>query len=214
MATATLPPPSVAPRSRSRVVGITVDQYEFLFNQGKLADPTATELINGEIVRRDRSKRGGDPIMVGEEHAWVVTRIGKLDRDLEGTGAVVRSQLPVAIPPLSMPEPDGAIVRGTEDDYLRRHPRPADVLCLIEAADSSLDDDRTTKRAMYAAGGISPYLIVNTPDRQIEWHESPLPDGTYADVRVIRPGETIDLPVGHGRTITIQADRLIPPVLA
>ena len=211
MTTATLAPPSVV---RPRVVGLTVDQYEFLIRQGRLAESAGTELIDGFIVRKDRSRRGGDPMSIGEEHAWVVTRLGKLDRLLDGTGTIIRCQQPVVIPPRNMPEPDGAIVRGSEDDYLGTHPRPGDVLCVIEVADSSLDEDRTVKRSLYAAAGLDPYLIVNIPDRQIERHDGPTPDGTYATVRVIRPGETIELPLGDGRTLAIPADRLIPPALA
>ncbi len=212
MATATLsPPPPAARVPLPRVVGLTVDQYEFLIRQGRLAETAAAELIDGQIVRKDRSRRGGDPMSIGEEHAWVVTKCGGLIVDLIGTGASVRCQQPIAIPPRHMPEPDGAIVRGSEDDYLARHPRPGDVLCVIEVADSSLDEDRTLKRAVYAAAGLGPYLIVNIPDRQVEWHDGPQPDGTYAAVRVVRPGEPLDLPVGDGRTVRVPADRLIPP---
>lgn len=215
MATATLSPPFVAiPPVRSRVVPITVDQYEFLIQKGKLAESANIELVNGQIVRKDRSHRGGDPMAIGEEHAWVGKRLGKLDRDLEGLGVSIQTQQPIVLPPGNMPEPDGAIVRGTEDDYLGRHPRSTDVLCVIEVADSSLDDDRTTKQSIYAAAGLTPYFIVNIPDRQIEWHEGPQSDGTYANVRVVHPGETIDLPLGGGRAITVQTDRLIPPTLA
>ena len=52
-----------------------------------------------------------------------------------------------------LPEPDIAVVR-LRDDYHREHPSPADVLLLIEVADSSLEFDREVKLARYAAAGI------------------------------------------------------------
>jgi Uma2 family endonuclease len=148
---------------------------------------------------------------IGEEHAFGVTAIGELVVDLVGTGVGVRCQQPIALPPRYEPEPDGAIVRGSKADYLGRHPRPADVLCVIEVADSSLEEDRTVKLRAYAEAGIAPFLIVNIPDRQIEWHDGPQPDGTYAAVHVVRPGETMDLPIGDGRTLTVPAERFLPP---
>ena len=208
---AAAPPPPVAVRPRSRVIGLTVDQYMFLLRSGRMPERSGVELIDGQIVRTDRSRRGGDPTMIGEEHAWVVTRLGKLVIDLVGTGVSIRCQQPIALPPRHMPEPDGVIVRGDENDYVDRHPRPADVLCVIEVSDSSLEEDRTVKRRVYAEAGLTPYLIVNIPDRQVEWHDGPQPDGTYADVRVVGRGGVLAVPIGDGRTLAVAADRLIPP---
>ncbi|WP_071517128.1 hypothetical protein [Geitlerinema sp. PCC 9228] len=56
-----------------------------------------------------------------------------------------RCQYPIKIPPYRQPEPDIAIARYREDDYLNNHPQPADLLLLIEIADASLDCDRQMK---------------------------------------------------------------------
>src|SRR5436305_8390215 len=62
------------------------------------------------------------------------------------------------------PEPDVAIVRGKERDYLRAHPRPRDVGLVVEVADATLDSDRLVKGAHYARVGIPIYWTVNLVD--------------------------------------------------
>ena len=50
---------------------------------------------------------------------------------------------------------------GGED----RFPGPADVLPVVEVADSSLDQDRTLKLPAYAAAGIPECWLVNLPEQ-------------------------------------------------
>ena len=200
----------VAPRLPP--IGLTVDQYDFLIEQGMMPENSTTELIGGQIVHKDRSHVGEDPMSVGVLHAWVIARLGKFDADLAGTAASMRCQLPVALPPDGEPEPDGAVVRGTEVDYLTAHPGPADLLCLIEASDSSLAYDRTVKLAVYAGAAVPVYVIVNIPDRVLERYADPRPEaGTYGTVETIGPGGVLRLPIGDGRLMDVPADRLIPP---
>ena len=203
----------VAPRLPP--IGLTVDQYEFLIEQGRLPESPATELIDGQIVYKDRSHAGEDPMSVGVLHAWVIDSLTELRDDVRRASAdraLVRVQLPVALPPSHEPESDGAVVRGTRADYLSRHPRPADVLCVIEAADASLRYDRTVKLDAYASAGLPVYVIANIPDRVLERYSDPRPDtGTYATVETVAPGGLLRLPTGDGRLMDVPADRLIPP---
>src|SRR5438046_1132038 len=60
----------------------------------------------------------------------------------------------------SEPEPDLAVIRGSFEDYGKRHPRSDDVGLVIEISDASLVTDRY-KASIYAAAGIPFYLIVN-----------------------------------------------------
>ncbi len=214
MTTALTLPSSV--RDRWRVVGLTVDQYEFLVEQGRLPETPTTELLDGQIVYKDRSHVGEDPMTIGVLHAWVIDSLKELDADVRtasGKRALIRVQLPVGIPPSHEPEPDGALVRGTKADYLRRHPRPTDVLCVFEAADSSLEHDRTVKLQVYAAAGMAMYVIVNVVDRVLEVHTQPTGD-SYAALERLHPGGTLLLPIGDGQTVSVPADQLIPPTLA
>jgi hypothetical protein len=212
--TTTLALPSSV-RDRWRVVGLTVDQYEFLVEQGRLSETPTTELLDGQIVYKDRSHVGEDPMTIGVLHAWVIESLKELDADVRSTsakGALIRVQLPVGIPPSHEPEPAGALVRGTKADYLRRHPRPSDVLCLFEAADSSLEHDRTVKLQIYAAAGMAMYVIVNVIDRVLEVHTQPT-GGAYTVFERVHPGGTLVLPIGDGQTMAVPADQLIPPPL-
>ena len=76
----------------------------------------------------------------------------------------LRAQLPVVLSRFQEPEPDIAILRGSIDHYFERHPRPSDILAIIEVTDHSLAYDRTTKLRLYAAAGIPRYRIVNIPE--------------------------------------------------
>ena len=53
----------------------------------------------------------------------------------------------------SEPEPDGAIVRGDEQTFTSRHPKP-DIGLVVEVADSSRHHDRREKGRMYARAGL------------------------------------------------------------
>ena len=152
---------------------LTVSQYHEMLARGILPEGEPYELIDGQIVRKDRSARGEDGMTIGSKHSWVVTKLGKLSRKLEKMGCFMRTQQPVALPPYHEPEPDGAIVLGTEDDYVDHAPTAKEVLCVIEVADSSLDFDRTTKQRVHADSGIPVYVIINLPDCVIEVYSAP-----------------------------------------
>ena len=72
----------------------------------------------------------------------------------------------------------------------RALPRPADVLLVIEVADSSLAYDRAVKMALYAGAGIPEAWIVNLIDCWIEVYRDPSPAG-YTTMLKILPGRTI-----------------------
>ena len=101
----------------------------------------------------------------------------------------------------SEPEPDIAVVRGTPRDYLARHPGPADMVLVIEVAESSLPRDRSHKGRIYAAASVPVYWIINLVDPQVEVYTDPTgPDACAGLSRAPglpsrRPG-----PVCRGRT--------------
>ena len=97
---------------------------------------------------------GEDLITVGLEHALIVKRLAKLTTAFEPRGCHVISQQPITLPPRDEPEPDATIVRGTVEDYTDHHPGPADILCVVEVADSSLARDRGYKLQLYANAGV------------------------------------------------------------
>jgi Uma2 family endonuclease len=96
-------------------------------------------------------------------------------------------QGPIGIPALdSEPEPD--IVWARRQDYRANHPRPGDVLLLIEVADTSLAHDRGPKAALYAEAGIADYWVVSLPDRCVEVRRDP-EGSSYRSLTVFKPGE-------------------------
>src|SRR5260221_7813693 len=156
------------------VVGLTLDQYIRIIHNGMLSEGEPVELLDGLLVRKDCSKAGENPLTVGFDHVWGVQNLVRVLSALSEHGYHVSLQQPVAIPPDSAPEPDGAITRGTPDDYRNRYPAAADVPCLIEVADSSLQHDRLTKKRIYARAGFAQYILINLIDSVVEISESPV----------------------------------------
>lgn len=137
----------------------TIDEYHRLIELGFLNESDRIELIRGELMQM---------VAKGTLHTFCTTRLCRqLDR-LLGDRVVVRCQEPIIIPSDSEPEPDVAIARGNEADYLIHHPYPEDVFLVIEISDSTLNFDQTTKLEIYAEAGISHYWIVNLNFRQLE----------------------------------------------
>ena len=196
---------------REQLLPLTVEQYHQMIAGGILPEGEPYELLDGQIVRKERRDAREQGMTVGHEHAWVVTKLASLGRKLERLGCCVRTQQPVSLPPCDEPEPDGAVLIGTEDDYRDHHPTAAEVLCVIEVAGASLRRDRTTKLAIYASSDIPQYLIINLPDRVIEVYSQPLKRAAhYGKLVTLTPKDTLHLPAANGRELPIPVRRLLP----
>ena len=170
MTTTALPTQTVAPTRRR----FTVEEYCAMAEVGILAEEERVELIDGEIIVMPP---------IGEPHEDGTTRLSSgLIYRLYGR-AWVRVQNSVRLDDYGLPEPDIAVVR-LRDDYHRERARPADVLLLIEVADTSLEYDRRVKLARYAAAGIPEVWIVNLRAREVEAYDNPV-DGAYRNRRVV-----------------------------
>jgi Uma2 family endonuclease len=159
---------------------MTVDEYERI---GRMLDDDRIELIDGYLVK----KMSKNP-----PHIWSVKTTLKLLAGLLPRGWTWRKEDPVRIPDFDEPEPDIAIVRGSDDDYKVRIPGPEDVALLIESSETSLARDQGPKLANYARAGIPVYWIINLVDNQVEVYSQPGPDGYQSHV-VFKPGQ--DVPV-------------------
>ena len=170
-AVTTAPPPQIVAPTRRR---FTVAEYCAMAEAGILAEDERIELLDGEIIVMPP---------IGEPHEDGTTRLGSdLTHRLYGR-AWVRVQNSVRLDDYGLPEPDIAVV-CLRDDYHRNRPMPADVLLLIELADSSLEQDRAVKLPRYAAAGIPEVWIVNLRARQVEAYDQP-EDGAYQNRRVV-----------------------------
>ena len=139
------------------------------------------ELLDGEIVEMSP---------INSKHASTVGRLAKLLILLLQDQAFVNIQNPVALDEFSEPEPDLWVAKSRPDFYKNAHPRPEDILFLIEVADSSLLKDRTVKVPLYAAAGIPETWIVNLEEECVEIYTEPSAEG-YGQVKVFRKEELI-----------------------
>jgi len=192
------------------LVPLTVDQYHKMIARGILPEGAPIELIDGLLVRKDRSDRGGNPMSHGPGHVAGVRRLNRQFRPVEERGYLLHSQLPVTLDENGEPEPDLTLVRGQEADFVRRLPSAKDIAAAMEVADSSLTYDRTTKLRIYAVAAIPVYWIVNLVDRQIEVYEKPRPDGTYAVCNIYKLGQKAKLLLEPGLEIDVAMADVIP----
>lgn len=153
------------PEARARVSPITVAQYHAFpeFNgNGK-----RTELIRG-IVFEKMSK---SPL-----HSSIAKFLYDLILALAPAGFSVRQDQPLTLQD-SEPEPDIAIVGGSDKDFRTRHPTTAALV--IEIAISSVAMDRE-KAAVYAEAGVEEYWIILPAERRVEVYRQPL-GGSYLE---------------------------------
>lgn len=154
------PEPGGAPR-RHR---FDVDAYYKMAETGILRPDARVELIDGEIV---------DMAPIGSGHAGTTDVLADLAIAVGRQVVMVGIQRPLHLGPASEPQPDLMLLRPRADRYRDSHPTAADVLLLIEVADSSLAFDRTTKLPVYACAGVPEVWIVDLPGRAIEVYREP-----------------------------------------
>jgi Uma2 family endonuclease len=165
-------PPSVPRRH------FTVDEYYCMAKAGVLREDERVELLDGEIIEMSP---------IGGRHAGCVDDLGEWFILRLAGRAKVRIQNPVRLSSGSEPEPDIALVRPRSDGYRRGHPGPEDVFLIIEVADTTLDYDRDTKLAFYAAAGIPEVWIWDLQGERVLVHRDPH-DGQYRRTSVIERG--------------------------
>jgi len=168
----------------------SVTEYHRMAEAGILNEDSRVELIRGRIV---------DMSPIGAPHLGMVNRLTRLLVGVLTGRATISVQNPVRLDDGSEPQPDLAVLRPRADDYATSTPRPADVLLLIEVADSSLDDDRGEKVPLYAEHGIAECWIVNIPERNVEVHREPR-NGSYASFRKVGSDGTLDIAALPGAT--------------
>ena len=160
---------------------ISVDEYERMGCAGIFGGDARLELLEGEIYEISP---------IGSPHAACVTILHQLLTLKFAGKLIVISQNPVRLDDFSEPQPDIAIVRWRDDFYKHGHPTPADVLLVIEVADSTVESDRTYKMPLYAKAGIPEAWLVNLPDEKIELYAEPA-DGAYQFTRDFNRGEDV-----------------------
>ena len=190
---------------------LTVDQFHGLMDAGEIPRDEPWELLDGQVVYKDRSKAGEEPMTVGILHSLVCSKLLQLNGALTAHGCFIRIQQPVTLPPYNELEPDGSITRGVPDDYVGGHPSAADLLCVIEVSDSSLRRDRTTKLEAYAISGVTMYVILDLTTSQAEVYTGPMREnGRYARSETLSGDDRLGLPTAGGDVIEVSLNDLFP----
>ena len=130
-----------------------------IFRQG-----ARLELIEGEIFEMSP---------IGSPHAACVDALALLFTETARRRFLVRVQNPVRLNDFSEPQPDISLLRWRDDYYRDAHPTPADVLLVVEVADTTLIADRAVKLPLYARAGVAEAWLMNIPEEQIEIYSDP-----------------------------------------
>ena len=163
---------------------LNVEQYHRMGESGVFAADARVELIEGEVI---------EMAPMGTRHYAAVSRLTKLLTRAVGDAALVNAQLPVRLNVMSEPEPDLSILKPRADYYASALPTGADVLWVIEVADSSLAYDVKVKADLYARNSVPAYWIVDLQASVLRVFTNPR-DGSYADTSLITAPAVIALP--------------------
>lgn len=161
----------------------TVWDYHRMAEAGVFDEDSRVELIRGQIV---------DVSPIGATHFRMVNRLTRLLVPLVGGRGIVSVQNPVRLDDGSEPQPDVTILHPHMDEEDAGTPGPADVLLLIEVADSSLGLDRDVKAPLYAESGVVEYWIVNLQERVVEVYRAP-DGGRYNQVCRVDPSDALEI---------------------
>ena len=160
---------------------LSADQFERMGQTGILGPDARVELIDGEMIEMPP---------IGSRHAAAVDFLSMHFARAVGDAALVRTQNPLRLADDSEPQPDLMLLRPSADRYRSAHPRPEDVLLLIEVADTTLVFDRETKLPLYARRGVPEVWILDLDAKQFEIYREPR-GGSYHRKLERRESESI-----------------------
>jgi Uma2 family endonuclease len=159
----------------------TVDDYHRMAQSGILSPDDRVELIDGEVVAMSP---------IGSRHSACIDRATRALVMLLVDRAIVRVQSSVRLNRYNEPEPDLVLLRPQADFYASRIPGPADILLIIEVAESSVDYDREVKAPLYAGAGVPEYWLADLNARRLVCYSDPA-DGAYRTLGHRSAGESV-----------------------
>jgi len=167
---------AIAADPRITIHPIDIEHYELMVERGVLGEDDHVELLKGMLSKMSPQ---------GDDHAELVWWLNeRFTLHAPAGGYAVRPQLPMRLPPASMPEPDLALAARPPER--RGHPESA--WLAIEVSVTSQATDLGVKAELYAAAGIDELWVVDVPTRTVHVHRAPTPAG-YRDVSVVTAGE-------------------------
>lgn len=177
---------------------LTVADYHRMGEVGILGPEAGTELIDGEII---------DMPPFGRPHAGTVNMLANRLKEAVGPEAVVAVQNPVRLDGHSGLLPDLALLHPRADYYRNANPGPADVLLLIEVADSSLAYDCDIKLPRFARAGIAEVWLVDLGGSRLSIHRRATGDG-YIEGTTPNELSAVSLPLGPDRARSVDLSGL------
>ena len=159
----------------------TVDEYHRMGAAGIFSEDDHVELIEGEILKKSP---------IGSRHVASVNRLHMQISSLLRDRAIVSVHNPIVLNDFSEPQPDIALVKSRTDFYAQALPTAADVLLIIEVADTSIDYDRDIKLPAYARSGVPEVWLADIPAETVTAYTEPA-NGVYRTVRSYRRGDSI-----------------------
>ena len=170
------------------------DTYYAMAEAGLLKPTDRVELIGGEIF---------DMAPIGQEHIGDVNWLNEAFVLAVRGAAIVSIQNSLRLGNFDVPEPDVALFKRRADFYRTgTPPGPADVLLIVEVADSSLSIDRSIKMPLYAKFGITEYWILDVKRRRMTVHRQPKGAG-YEQVSEHTPSDTLVLAAAPAISIAL-----------
>jgi Uma2 family endonuclease len=142
----------------------SAEQFQLMYERGVFADSDRYELINGEVITMSP---------IGIKHAVSVARFSKKLESKLDNQVIIWVQNPIDLAKKSQPQPDIAVLKYCDDFYEEALPTPADILLIIEVADSSLEYDRDVKANLYAAAGIPQMWLFDVNTKTITGFSQP-----------------------------------------
>jgi Uma2 family endonuclease len=136
--------------------------------------PENTELLYGFVYQK---------MPKSPYHCFLLARLLRLLQSSLPEGWLLRSEQPITCQD-SEPEPDISVLRGSEYDFRREHPKTAE--WVIEICVFTHTYNRSKLRA-YAAAGVKEVWFILAPEKQIEVHRLPL-DDRFGDQQIHGPG--------------------------
>jgi hypothetical protein len=174
---------------------LTVDDFHRLGEAGVLGEDDRVELLEGQLV---------DMSPIDPRHAAVIDELNRLLVAAVGERGRVRVQNPIVLDSGSEPQPDLVVARQVRGDYRDAHPRPDDVVLLIEVADTSFGIDSGAKLALYARAGIREFWIVDLTANRVLVQRAPI-NGLYSETTTVGLSGTLEVEALPGVVIPAAA---------
>ncbi|MFM9888608.1 MAG: Uma2 family endonuclease [Burkholderiales bacterium] len=156
-------------------------EYLRMGESGVFAPDARLRLLEGEIV---------ELAPIASWHAGAVKILNRLFGRFVGEKAIVSVQDPLIIGERSVPQPDLVLLKPRADSHASAHPTPADVLLVVEIADSTLAFNLGTKVPLYARHGVPESWVVDQGERVIRVFRDPSASG-YRMSFTVAVGESI-----------------------